>query len=173
MFGERLRAPAHDSDASALWRVDWTSEISSPDALQSDFDFTRHVVAGRADVPLSPHQDFSIRAIGGWSTGVLPPQRQFSAGGIGSVHGYEFKEQIGDSLTLLNLEYSLGDRTGLRVIGFFDTGRAPLRQASAATPWLNGVGFGVGMGVVRLDFGYKLDAIPSSFQFLLRFVRTF
>ena len=172
LFGQRLPSPEHDADSTVLWHLDWTSEISTPDALQSDFDFTRHIVAARADVPLSLHQDFSVRAVGGWSTGTLPPQRQFSAGGIGSVHGYEFKEQIGDSLALVNLEYSLGDRTGLRAIGFFDVGRAARRDVTG-TPWLNGVGFGIGMGVVRLDFGYKLDDIPSSFQFLLRFVRTF
>ena len=172
LFGERLRGPESDSDLSPLWRIDWTSEISTP-GLQSDFDFTRTIVAGRAELPLSPHQTFSARAIGGWSTGALPPQRQFSVGGIGSVHGYDFKQEIGDSMSLLNLEYTLGDRTGLRAIGFFDVGRASFSTSPTDAPWLKGIGFGVGMGVVRLDFGYKLDDIPSSFQFLLRFVRTF
>ena len=37
--------------------------------------------------------------------------------------------QIGDSLALLNLEYELGWRGGLKAIGFFDAGRA-----RAATP---------------------------------------
>jgi hypothetical protein len=65
------------------------------------------------------------------------------------------------------------------VIGFFDVGRASLRRTQDGVPppaqpdWMKGVGFGIGMGDVRLDFGYKLDDIPSSFQFLLRFVRTF
>ena len=172
LFGERLHGPDSDSDQSPLWRLDWTSEISSP-GLQSDFDFTRTILAGRAEVPLSPHQTFSARVIGGWSTGTLPPQRQFSAGGIGSVHGYEFKEEIGDTLSLVNLEYALGDRTGLRAIGFFDVGRASFRGSPVDPSWMKGIGFGVGMGPVRLDFGYKLDDIPSSFQFLLRFVRTF
>jgi len=35
------------------------------------------------------------------------------------------------------------------------------------------VGFGVGIGDVRIDFGYRLDAVPSSLQVLLRFGRTF
>jgi len=172
-FGQRLRGPDHERDLSPLWRVDWTTEISTPGGLQSDFDFTRTIVAARAELPMSPHQTFSARAIGGWSTGVPPPQRQFGAGGIGSVHGYEFKEQIGDTLELANLEYALGNRTGLRVIGFFDIGRASFRDSPTAPDWMKGVGFGIGMGDVRLDFGYKLNDIPSSFQFLLRFVRTF
>ena len=61
----------------------WTSEMSSPAALNSDFDFRRPwLVSGRLRTALSPHQDVGIRAIGGWSGGV-PPQRQFAIGGIG------------------------------------------------------------------------------------------
>jgi hemolysin activation/secretion protein len=129
-------------------------------------------VSARTRVELSPHQDFGARAIGGWSQGALPPQRQFAAGGIGSVHGYSFKESIGDSLALVNLEYALGWRRGLQVLGFFDVGRAAPRD-TAGTPWLKGVGFGFGLAGARLEFGYKLHDIPGSLQVLLRFGRTF
>jgi surface antigen-like variable number repeat protein/surface antigen Omp85-like protein len=171
LFGQRLRGPDGDNDMSRRWRIDWTSEISTPDALQSDFDFRRHILSARAELPLSEHQDFNARAVGGWSGGVLPPQRQFAVGGIGSVHGYGFKEQVGDSLALFNLEYSLGDRTGLRGIGFLDLGKAS--TAAADSEWLKGVGVGVGIGGFRIDFGYKLDDVPNSLQVVLRFVRTF
>ncbi|HZR26370.1 MAG TPA: POTRA domain-containing protein [Vicinamibacterales bacterium] len=173
LFGQRVHSPEGENDMSRRWRVDWTSEISKPGALQSDFDFQRHIVAGRAELPLSTHQDFNIRAIGGWSDGVLPPQRQFAVGGIGSVHGYDFKEQIGDTMALLNMEYTLGDRTGLRAIGFMDVGKATFREDAAHRDALKGVGFGIGVGDCRLDFGYKLNAVPSSLQVTLRFVRTF
>ena len=89
-------------------------------------------MSARARLALSEHQTFGVRAIGGWSEGVLPPQRQFAVGGIGSVHGYDFKEQVGDTLALLNLEYELGWRRGLKAIGFFDVGRATLRQTQGA-----------------------------------------
>ena len=178
-FGERLNdpdsGPERGRDRAAMWRVDWTSEISTPETLQSEFDFRRHIVSGRARLALSPHQDLGVRVIGGWSDGVLPPQRQFAIGGIGSVHGYDFKEAVGDSLALVNLEYSLGWRSGLKLFGFYDAGRVGVRQALASrdTPWLNGVGWGVGVGDFRIDFGYKVDAVPSSLQVLLRFGRTF
>jgi hypothetical protein len=178
-FGERLNdpdgGPERGRDRAAMWRVDWTSEISTPETLQSDFDFRRHIVSGRARLALSPHQDFGVRVIGGWSDGVLPPQRQFALGGIGSVHGYDFKEAVGDSLALVNLEYSLGWRSGLKLFGFYDAGRVGVRQTLARrdTPWLNGVGWGAGVGDFRIDFGYKLDEVPSSLQVLLRFGRTF
>src|SRR5262249_20376387 len=105
-----------------------------------------------------------------------PPQRLFSVGGIGSVHGYDFKAETGDSLALVNLEYGLG-WTGFKVLGFFDAGRATARPLAGVgpidAPWLEGVGFGFTAWDFRLDFGYKLDDIPGSLQVLLRFGRTF
>jgi hypothetical protein len=84
------------------------------------------------------------------------------------VHGYGFKEAVGTSLALMNLEYALGWRGGVKAIGFFDAGRV-----DSAAGWLSGVGFGVGLGDFRIDFGYKTNAVPSSLQVLLRFGRTF
>jgi outer membrane translocation and assembly module TamA len=171
-FGDRLPVP-EKGELAPIWRVDWTSEISAPDAFSSDFDFRRHIVSGRLRTRISEFQDVGARAIGGWSEGVLPPQREFAVGGIGSVHGYAFKESIGDTIALLNVEYAVGWRHGLQAIGFFDAGRTT-SALRADSPWLKGVGFGFAVGdVVRLDFGYKVEAIPSSLQVLLRFGRTF
>jgi len=173
-FGERLDLLEGRHETAPIWRVDWTSEISTPDGLRSDFDFTRHILSARARVALSEHQDFGVRGIGGWSGGVLPPQRQFAIGGLGSVHGYEFKEAVGDTLALLNLEYGLGWRNRFQIVGFFDAGRVSVRQGpSVESPWLKGVGFGIAVGGARLDFGYKLDQIPSSLKVTLRLNRTF
>jgi len=177
LFGERLDEPEGKHDAP-VWRVDWSSELSEPGAFGSDFDFRRHIVSARTRVRMSEHQWFGARAIGGWSSGVLPPQRLFAVGGVGSVHGYDFKTETGDSLTLLNLEYELGWRRGLKAVGFFDTGRAAVRQMPGLpppvdAPWLKGVGFGVGIGDFRVDFGYKVSDIPSSLRVNVRFGRTF
>ncbi|PYR35875.1 MAG: hypothetical protein DMF93_20930 [Acidobacteria bacterium] len=169
-FGVRLDELEKGDEPAAMWRVDWTSEIAGG-SFGGDFDFRRHVVVGRTRVAVSPHQVFAARAIGGWSDGLLPPQRIFSIGGIGSVHGYDFKAQAGDSLALLNLEYEVGWRRGLKAIGFFDAGRAAPRSFDA--PWLKGVGWGVGIDDFRLDFGYRTGAVPSSLQVLLRFSRSF
>jgi len=176
-FGARLGNWEKGHDEWPIWRIDWTSEISDAGALHSDFDFRRHIVSGRALIPMSPHQDFQVRAIGGWSQGELPPQRLFAIGGIGSVHGYEFKEAMGDRMQLFNLEYALGWRHGVQLLGFFDAGHVDFRHTtalpSASTPWLKGVGWGIGVDDMRLEFGYRLDAVPSSLQVLLRFTRTF
>jgi hypothetical protein len=176
-FGEWLNGPEGQHDTAPIWRIDWTSEVSAP-GLHSDFDFQRHILSGRTRLVLSEHQEFGARVIGGWSGGALPPQRQFAIGGIGSVHGYEFKEAVGDTLALVNLEYALGWRNRFQVVGFLDTGRVTVRpfQQSvppATAPWLNGVGIGIGIAGARIDFGYKHDAVPSSLQVLLRLGRTF
>jgi hypothetical protein len=176
MFGERLPNP-EKNELSPIWRIDWTSEISTP-ALSSAFDFRRHIVSARVRKRLPWLQAVGARAIGGWSEGILPPQRQFSAGGIGSVHGYTFKQQVGDTLALVNLEYSIGWSHGLRALGFFDVGRAraPAPGPMApATPWLKGLGFGFALGRdddFRVDFGYPVGAGPSPLQVLVRFGRT-
>ena len=171
-FGDRLNAPDFKRDQRPIWRIDWTSEISEPDAFASHFDFRRHIVTARARVLVSEHQTLGARAIRGWSGGELPPQRLFAIGGIGSVHGYEFKAATGDALSLLNLEYEVGWHGGLTAIGFFDAGRVrPL--SGGPSPWLKGVGWGIGLGGMRIDFGYRTDAIPSSLEVLLRFDRTF
>jgi hypothetical protein len=57
-------------------------------------------------------------------------------------------------------------------VGFFDAGRASVRHGADAS-WLKGIGFGVGVGDARIDFGYKLNDVPGSLQVLLRFGRTF
>jgi hypothetical protein len=170
-FGARLP----DSVAGTsrpTWRVDWTSEISSPEGFGGDFDFRRHIISGRARVALSRYQEFAARMTGGWSEGVLPPQRQFAIGGIGSVHGYDFKYAVGDTLGLANLEYSIGWQSGLRALVFFDAGRVT-SPSSIDPPWLKGAGFGIGLGGMRIDVGYPLDGDRHSPQLLLRIGRTF
>ena len=170
-FGRRLLQLEGGRNPEPLWRVDWSSELSSPSAFASDFDFRRHIVTGRGLIAAGEFQTFGARAIGGWSDGVLPPQRLFSVGGIGSVHGYDFKEQAGSSMALLNLEYEVGWHNGLKGAAFFDLGRAA--AAGVDAPWLKGVGWGVGVGDMRVDFGYRLDDVPGSLQVLFRLSRTF
>jgi hypothetical protein len=177
-FGQRLNKN-EDQGTAPVWRIDWTSELSPAGAFGSDFDFSRHIVSARLRKRLSPRQDVGVRAIGGWSGGVLPPQRLFAIGGIGSVHGYEFKESVGDALALLNVEYGIGWGNDLRFLGLFDAGRVTSRTAAGVepgvgAPTLKGIGFGVAIGdAFRIDFGYKLGAVPGSPHVLMRFDRTF
>jgi len=164
------------------WRVEWTSELAG-----GDFDFRRHILNVRRYTRLSPGQALNARLIAGFSDGVLPPQRLFALGGIGSVHGYRFKEAAGEKMALANVEYKVnlrvdGDvRRGVNGILFFDAGRvygSTLPTGDGALPgsntdWLKGIGVGLEAGPLRLDFGWRLDDVPKSLQVLLRISRPF
>jgi len=171
LFGDFLDA-SDNGWGQTSWRFDWTSEIASPDHFGGDFDFRRHVVNARALWAVFPHQELSARALAGWSDGQLPPQRLFAIGGIGSVRGYDLKEEVGENLALFNVEYAVGWRHGLRAMGFIDRGRVA-SLSSPDAPWLNGVGFGLGIGGARVEFGYPLDGANRSMHVVLRFNRTF
>jgi surface antigen-like variable number repeat protein len=175
-FGMRLVDP-QEKGLWTVWRIDWTSEISAPDAFASDFDFRRHIVSGRVRSRVSRYQEVGARVIGGWSQGVLPVQRQFAIGGIGSVHGYDFKQSIGDTMRLFNLEYALGWQSGPHLLAFLDAGRTTSRIVAGVPPadsdWLKGFGWGIGLGGVRVDFGYKLASSTGPVQVQVRFGRTF
>jgi hypothetical protein len=153
-------------------RIEWTSELS-PEGLGGDFDFTRHILNARAYTQFGSHR-FRIRGLVGESSGVLPPQRQFALGGIGSVHGYAFKEAAGEGMFLFNAEYLLGSKGpgGARLLAFFDAGRV-WHPIAGRDDWLKGIGGGFEIGELRVEFGWRLDDIPQSLQVLLRFGPTF
>lgn len=154
-------------------RLEWISELAT-EGLGGDFDFTRHILNARGYAQFGAH-GFRLRALTGVSSGLLPPQRQFALGGIGSVHGYSFKEAAGEGMFLFNAEYRLGSRSpgGARLVGFFDAGRVWDPLAGSRDDWLKGIGGGFEIGEFRVEFGYRLDDIPKSLQVLLRFGPTF
>ncbi len=153
------------------YRVDWTSEIAKT-GFGGDFDFTRHIANARAYLPLSPKQELRGRFIAGTSSGTLPPQRSFALGGIGTVHGYAFKESAGERMILGNLEYLLGSVRDLHALGFLDVGRL-YQPIAGRDEWMKGIGVGIGLGDLRVDFGWRAGDIPKSLQVLVRFGPTF
>jgi len=167
LFGIPLPSRTRSGDFVPAWRIDWTSEISAPDAFGSDFDFTRSIINARVRKALTTHQDVSARFIRGWSSGTPPPQRLFAIGGIGSLHGYDFKTATGTSMSLLNLEYMLGWRNGFQLLGFYDVGQV------SSSPWLKGVGWGIGLGSFSVEFGYPTSDVHSSPLVLVRFGHSF
>jgi Omp85 superfamily domain len=150
-------------------RVEWRSELA-PEALDHDFDFSRHVLNARTWLHTSPSRMLSGRAVVGFSDGVLPPQRVFGLGGIGTVHGYSFKEAQGERMLLLNGEFRQRfGRSGISGIAFVDSGRVYRPVAGTSDTWLNGVGLGLEFsGGPRIEFGWRLDDVPQSLQVLFK-----
>ena len=177
--GERFRRHMLDSlfgsvaDRDHGARVEWASELA-PASIGRDFDFTRHVLSARAWIETSPSRLVSGRMIAGVSSGVLPLQRIFGVGGIGTVHGYSFKEALGERMLLLNGEFRQRfGRSGIGGIAFIDAGRVYEPVAGSTTDWLTGVGVGLEGGGLRLELGWRLHDIPSSLQILFRLGPTF
>jgi len=178
--GERYRRHLVDdlfgsfSERNHGARVEWRSELA-PSGFEHDFDFSRHIVNARAWIETSPGRTFSGRVLAGASTGTLPPQRLFALGGIGSVHGYGFKESVGERMVLLNGEFQQRfGRSGLSGLVFIDAGRVMRPVAGSREDWLKGVGVGLGFGSsARLEFGWRLEDIPRSLQVLFRLTPTF
>lgn len=173
--GERYRRHQVDDFFGTLTerqqgaRVEWLTELA-PAAFEHDFDFTRHILSARSWVETSPSRLLSGRVIAGFSDGVLPPQRTFGLGGIGSVHGYRFKEAIGERMILLNGEFRQRfGRSGLGGLAFLDAGRVFRPIGGSTDKWLKGVGVGLEMGSSsRIEFGWRMDDIPHSLQVLFR-----
>jgi len=163
------------------FRLEWTSEIAGR-ALESDARFDRHILNARGYIPMTSHTQLSLRGLFGFSNGTLPIERRFALGGIGSVHGYSFKEASGDGMILVNAEYrvnffSLGrNHDKAHAFVFYDAGRLTSAIPVSSPPsgdWLRGVGVGLGAGGLRVEFGFRANDIPQSRQILVRFSPTF
>ncbi len=177
--GERYRRHQLDSlfglfsDRDHGVRVEATFELASA-SFDQDFDFTRTVLNARGWSEVSPGRFVSGRVIGGFSSGALPPQRVFGLGGIGSVHGYAFKQGLGEGMLLFNGEFRQRfGRSGIRGLAFVDLGRVYRPIAGSTEEWLKGVGVGLEGGRMRLEFGWRLNDIPGSLQILFRLGPTF
>jgi hemolysin activation/secretion protein len=155
------------------WRIEWSSEISRP-SFGSDYDYTRHVLSARGWMPVSPRQRLGARLIGGWSDGELPVQRELALGGFGSVRGYQFKEARGREMALLNVEYGIMLFRHGRLLALADTGRVFKPFEGSKDTWLNGIGVGWEFNDdLRIECGWRVDAIPRSLQVVVRLAPPF
>jgi outer membrane protein insertion porin family len=162
-------------------RVAFTNEIAGG-GLGGDYEFNRHIINSGTYLTLGNRQFLGARALFGFSGGTLPVERRFALGGIGSVHGYAFKESVGEQMALFNLEYRLEITRGWRgdskhgilaLIAFYDAGRIRDPIGGSRSDWLQGTGFGLQSGPVRVEFGFRANDIPDSRQILVRINPTF
>jgi Omp85 superfamily domain/Surface antigen variable number repeat len=159
-------------------RLEWTSELAGH-GLGGDARFDRHILNLRGYLAFSDRQLLAMRGIVGGSNGDLPIERRFALGGIGTVHGYRFKEESGTGMTLVNAEYRVRlagrgrEDSAFSVFGFYDAGHVTGPLNGSTGDWLQGIGFGFGIPGLRLEFGYRAKDIPSSLQVLVRLGPTF
>ena len=104
--GSSLRGTrqAQNYRAKHGWRGNFSVEYADK-RLDSDFDFNLyHFTIVRYNQLRSNH-NLDFRLEGAFSDGPLPRQRLLYLGGVGTLHGYDFKEFVGDNTLLFNVEY--------------------------------------------------------------------
>ena len=108
------------------WRGNFSVEYANK-RLNSDFNFNLyHFMIVRYNRLLSNH-NLDFRLEGAFSDGPLPRQRLLYLGGIGTLHGYDFKEFVGDNTLLFNVEY----RVHFGKIRYLDESEGPLGAVTA------------------------------------------
>ena len=108
------------------WRGNFSVEYADK-RLDSAFDFNLyHLTIVRYNQLRSNH-NLDFRLEGAFSDGPLPRQRLLYLGGVGTLHGYDFKEFIGDNTLLFNVEY----RIHFGKIRYLDESEGPVGAVTA------------------------------------------
>lgn len=154
----------HDLPRGGAFR--FVAEIG--DGVGGDFSYNRYIADGRLYIPMSRESSLALRVRGGKVEGDLVPfQKQFTLGGIGSMRGYHQNIFSGTEMLLGNAEYIIDDLSmfddlidDFQIIGFFDAGWTNGFEAedfdfddiySSA-----GVGLGFADRAVRLEMAWPL-----------------
>lgn len=183
-------------DGPEGWSIHTTAEFMKK-SYGSDFTFDRYVADIRRYQPLGRWDNFNIRFRVGSAEGVLPLQKAFDMGGLGTVQGYPFKEEQGNRMLLMNAEFIvngdfLGDLSfwpswlmrGINLLVLTDAGL--VRSVSPTARWTEGfeniqfsdfqhdIGAGVATrnGSFRMAFLWRTDRSEPP-RFIFRFARPF
>jgi hypothetical protein len=178
------------------WSVLATGE-GAKKSLKSEFEFNRYVADIRRYQPMGRYDNLNVRVRVGSSDGVLPIQKVFDIGGLGTLPAFPFKGETGNRMLLMNAELVInGDFLGdisfwpswmLREINFVAFSDAGLVRTMPETArWTEGfdnirftdfqhdVGVGVGTrsGSFRVAFVWRTDHSEPA-RLILRIARPF
>ena len=161
-------------------RLEWTSELAGH-GLGGDARFERHIFNMRGYLAFSDRQLFSSRATlrpVGWRPAARTPvlawrhrnDPRLRVQG-GQRHRHVAVERRISRPPSSWRAAAIGDM--LAVFGFYDSGRISGPLNGSTTDWLNGLGVGISVASIRVEFGFSANDIPQSRQILVRFGPTF
>jgi hypothetical protein len=178
------------------WSILATAEVAKKN-MKSEFEFNRYVGDIRRYQPLGRYENLNLRVRVGSSEGMLPLQKSFDMGGLGTVPAFPFKGESGNRMLLMNAELILnGDFLGdldfwpswlMREINFVILSDAGLvRTMSSTALWTEGfegihfsdfrhdVGVGIGTrnGAARIAFVWRTDRSEPA-RLIFRVARPF
>ncbi len=108
------------------WRGNFSLEYAD-ERLNSDFNFNLYHFTIVRYNQLHSNHNLDFRLEGAFSDKPLPRQRLLYLGGVGTLHGYDFKEFVGDNTLLFNVEY----RVRFGKIRYLDDSEGPLGVVTA------------------------------------------
>ena len=159
------------------------------ESLFSQSEFTKITIQGGKYRRLSDRVIGAFSIKGGTSTlgqdtSILPVIERFYLGGRNTVRGYAHNSlgplgvngiPIGGNFFILaNLEFRVNITGGWRTVVFSDCGNVWLDKADVTTGDLRctvgtGIRYTTPVGPIRLDYGYKLDPLPTESEGELHF----
>lgn len=182
----------------------WYAEVEyehSGDNLGGDYTYDRLVADLRRYQPLGFDLGIDFRLRLGTSHGIMPYQKKFYLGGIGTLRGYRYKElpggymnEGGNRMLLAQIEYRLGESN---LPGFLDLGLFELFNLTlfADAGWIGftetdtdlldgfsdlkwshfktDAGIALVSGDVRFEIARRLDTSYKPFRFYFRLHRPF
>jgi hypothetical protein len=184
----RLERLAHRTRRTRAGLYHWIEIEHAGNRLGGDFRYTRALADVRSVLRLSPATTLVLRGVAGHAAdGMLPLQKQFTAGGVDGLRAHSFAQYRGDQMLMGQAEYLVGlwrmragrVGAGLHLIAFVDAGRAwsdPRhgwdlgRQAMQAD---GGFGLGTSEDNARIYFAKNLQEPRSEFVISARLQRPF
>ncbi len=148
--------------------VAFRGEAELGSGMGGDFSFNRYTADLRTYVRATRRSSLGMRIRGGYADGdMLPVQKGFTIGGIGSVRAHAQNAYYGSRVVIFNAEYAvvqgwLWDE--LLIAGFVDAGWTNAGSNEFAVGDMiktAGVGFGLYDRAVRLDLAFPLDNISG------------
>ncbi len=88
------------------WSIVGTAEFAKR-SYGGDAEFDRYVLDLRRFQPLGRYENFNIRVRGGSGSGILPMQKMYDLGGLGTLNAFPFKSETGNRMLLVNAELVL------------------------------------------------------------------
>jgi hypothetical protein len=156
----------------------------------SEFDFDQYILDVRRFQPLGRYENFNVRIRVGSAGSVLPLQKKYELGGLGTMNAFPFKSDIGDRMMLVNMEFILNGSVMddlnfwptwiFQYVNIILTSDAGFVKDSSGFGEMKlsdfhhnfGVALGNRTGTYRIGFAWRTDR-PAPVQFLLRFSRPF
>lgn len=146
--------------------------------LGGDFDLWRVGADLRTYFRLSGRQSVSTRILAGSGrdrSGMLPPQRRYVIGGLGTLRGHDYRSLAGDHVALANLEYAFNVLGTSSALVFLDAGTA-WDQGSLTDQFIPvDLGTGIRLGEDGMSFlvGRSVNRSDAEVKAFLRFQESF